>query len=174
MTNREVFKENAVGGPGRWTDARLAKIPEYKAQIVELISSGLFLSEVCQQLDIKPPTVRTWRTTDKEFDEAYTDAEAQITDSLEKEAVRRAKNGVLEPVVSGGRVVMVKNETTGIEEPLMIRKYSDGLMQFLLKGRRRDVYGDKREVDAKVGIDVVGAKSSLEAKFIAATVSAGS
>lgn len=158
------YRESASGNSGGWTAERLAKIPEYKAQIVELIADGLFLSEICLQLGFTQKAVRKWRTEDKEFDELYTDAESTVTDTLEKEAVRRARNGVLEPVISQGKVVLDQDN-----KPLMIRRYSDGLMQFLLKGRRREVYGDKREVDAKVGIDVVGAKSSLEAKFAAAT-----
>jgi len=166
VADQSPYAENAKGGPGRWSDERLAKIPEYKLQIVELIASGLFVSEICQQIGVTPPTVRKWRAEDKEFDEAYSDAEAQVTDTLEKEAIRRARNGVLEPVVSGGKVVM---DPANPGEILQVRRYSDGLMQFLLKGRRREVYGDKREVSGQVGIDVVGAKSSLEAKFAAAS-----
>lgn len=165
MSDSGTYVESAKGGPGGWGPERLSKIPEYKLQIVELIASGLFISEICQQIGITPPTVRKWRAEDKEFDEAYSDAEAQVTDTLEKEAIRRARNGVLEPVVSGGKVVM---DPANPGEILQVRRYSDGLMQFLLKGRRREVYGDKREISAQVGIDVVGAKSSLEAKFAAA------
>jgi transposase-like protein len=157
-----TYREAALGNAGGWSAERLALIPQYKARIVELIASELFLSEICLELDISPGAVRIWRQQDKSFDEAYTDAEASVTDSLEKEAIRRAKNGVLEPVISQGKVVMEGSE------PLMVRRYSDSLMQFLLRGRRRDVYGDKREVDAKVGIDMTGAKDSLATKFAAA------
>jgi len=164
MTDFNRFSENAKGNRGPWLPERQQKMPQYKHMILDGIASGLFLSEISQELDISVNTIRLWRQADKEFDENFTDAESVVTDSLEKEAIRRARNGVLEPLVAGGKVVI----DPSTDEPMQIRRYSDGLMQFLLKGRRRDVYGDKREVDAKIGIDVVGAKSSLEAKFAAA------
>ena len=163
MVETSPFSDRAKGNSGGWSPERQARIPEYKREIVELTASGMFLSEICTQLDIYPATIRKWRVEDKEFAEAFSDAESEVTDTLEKEAIRRARNGVLEPVISQGKVVM-----TDEGRPLQIRRYSDSLMMFLLKGRRRETYGDKREVDAKVGIDVVGAKSSLEAKFAAA------
>ena len=165
MTELSPYRENALGNSGSWTEERLRKIPMYKRQIIEGIASGLFMSEIVEELAFTLKVVRKWRMEDKEFDTDISDAEARVTDSLEKEAIRRAKNGVLEPLVAGGKLV------TGPDGEIMqIRRYSDGLMQFLLKGRRREVYGDKQEIDAKVGIDVVGAKSSLEAKFAAATI----
>ena len=57
------------------------------------------------------------------FDEAHEDA----LDQLEEEARRRAVDGVIEPVVSAGKVV-----TT-------VRKYSDNLLICLLKARRRNM-----------------------------------
>ena len=157
------FIKNSLNNTGTWTEERLRKIPMYKEQICILISDGLFLSEICQQLDMMPNTVRRWRHEDKTFDESYTDAESSVTDTLEKEAIRRARNGILEPMVSAGKLVMNKDG-----EILQTRKYSDSLMQFLLKGRRKEVYGDKREIEGNIGIDVVGAKSNLESKFAAA------
>lgn len=169
MSGQTPQATNAIGNSGGWGQERLSQIPKYKQQIVELIASGLFLSEICQQLSITPNTVRNWRAADKSFDEAYTDAESEVDDGLEKEAMRRAKNGVLEPVVSKGQLVIDQNG-----EPLMMRRYSDGLLMFLLKGRRAKIYGDKREITAQVGVDVVGAKSTLESKFAAAVAAATS
>ena len=157
------FSDRAKGNSGGWTPERQRRVPEYKQQIIEMTASGMFLSEISTQLDIYPKTIRKWRTEDKEFAEAFSDAEAEVTDTLEKEGIRRARDGVLEPVISQGKVVM-----TDEGRPLQLRRYSDSLMMFLLKGRRRETYGDKREVDAKVGIDMVGAKDSLAAKFAAA------
>ena len=170
MSESNPYRENAAGNSGPWTKERQIKIPEYKQQIVDLIASGLFISEICLQLDIGIGSIRRWRTEDKEFSEAYTDAESSVTDTIEKQAVRRARDGILSPVISKGQVVLIKNEETGITEPLMQRQYSDALTMFLLKGRRREIYGDKKEIDAKVGIDVIGAKTSLEAKFAAASI----
>jgi hypothetical protein len=139
----------------------------YKQAIVEGIAGELFVSEICQHFD--PPlslsTVRSWRLQDKEFDEACSDAESSVTDTLERSAIRRARDGVLEPVVSGGKLVM-DPEDPG--RPLMQRRYSDSLLWNLLRSRRREVYGDKQQIDANVQFDSTGAKDSIKAKFAAA------
>ena len=51
--------------------------------------------------------------------------------------MRRAKDGVPEPVFHQGRVV---GET---------RRFSDTLAMFILKSRRREVWGDRQEVHVK-------------------------
>lgn len=151
-----------LGNSGGWTRERVESIPQYKTDIVELIRQGLFISEIAENLDIHPSTIRKWRTQDKEFDEAYSDAEAAYLDTVEKEAVRRAVQGVAEPVIAQGRVVM-DPENPG--KPLMLRRYSDGLMMFILKGRRRDVYGDKVQTENKHSFDLAGEKEALAGKI---------
>ena len=155
-----------------WTEERLRKIPEYKQKIVEGILAELFLAEICASFSppIGTAAVRKWRHEDREFDEACADAEATVTDSLERAAIMRARDGIMEPVVSGGKVMMDPSDPTKI---LYQRRYSDGLMQFLLRGRRREVYGDKREVDLQGSLDVTGASASLEQKFLAAQSTSG-
>lgn len=165
--------ESATGGAGGWTAERLAKIPEYKDQIIEGLRQGLFMSEIVGELEIKTALVRKWRAEDREFDEACADAIEEYMDGTEKEAVRRARYGTLEPVISQGKVVM---DPKNPGEPLMQRKYSDSLMMFILKGRRREVYGDQSKVQAEVTLDTTGAKSELARKLgaaVAASTAAG-
>lgn len=156
---------SSVGAPGSgWIVHNRHKIPAFKVQIIQLLREGFFISEICEQLGIRPRYVRDMRAEDKEFDEDYKDADAAFVDTIEREAIRRAKDGVLEPVVSRGQLVMVKNED-GKMEPLMQRKYSDGLMALILKGRRRDIYGDKQQIEQTTKLDVTGAKDELARKF---------
>ena len=145
-----------------WVERR-AEIPRLKQQICELAAAGLFRSEIGQQLDIGTRTIRSWCESDPDFEADLKDAEEAWMDQVEKSAVQRAKDGFLEVVVSKGEVVM--DPRTG--DPLMQRRFSDGLMMFVLKGRRRDVYGDKQEIDQKMTIDITGAKDALNAKFLA-------
>ena len=152
---------NATSGTGGWSRQRLESIPELKQQIVEMIEQGLFLSEISVKL--KLGCIDKWRKQDKEFDEACAAADSLVADRLEVAAVNRAVDGVQEPVVSHGKVVM--DPDTG--KPLMMRRYSDGLLQFLLKGRKRELYGDRREIDATVGVNVAGARQTLQEKFAA-------
>lgn len=60
-------------------------------------------------------------------------------DVLEEEAVRRAYLGVDEPVFHNGQQCGV------------IRKYSDRLMEVLLRGNKPKIYGDRRELTGKDG-----------------------
>lgn len=163
------FTEPALGNSGGWTAERQARIPQYKQDIVDGFKEGLFASEIADQLEITTALIRKWRAEDKEFDLACADASEAYMDGTEKEAIRRARYGVLEPVISQGRVVMDPEDPT---KPLMQRKFSDSLMMFILKGRRREVYGDQSKVTADVTLDTTGAKDAL-ARKLGAAVAAG-
>jgi hypothetical protein len=71
------------------------------------------------------------RRADPPFAAAWKEAEESAADALEAEARRRAVVGVLEPVVSSGKVV---RDDDG--QPIAIRRYSDNLLLALLKARR--------------------------------------
>lgn len=71
------------------------------------------------------------RKADLAFAAAWEEAEEIAVDGLEAEARRRAVTGVLEPVVSGGRVV---RDDDG--QPIAIRRYSDNLLLALLRAHR--------------------------------------
>ena len=76
-----------------------------------------------------------WLEKDPEYRAAFDLAKLQAADVLEAEAHRRAVEGVEEPVgwykgVAGGTV----------------RRYSDNLLMFLLKGARPEQYRERYEV----------------------------
>lgn len=75
------------------------------------------------------------------YAERFADAENQAVDTLEAEARRRAVEGIDEPVY-------YKGEVCGT-----VRKYSDTLLIFLLKGARPDKYRDnvRQEITGKDG-----------------------
>lgn len=76
-------------------------------------------------------TVYAWQEHDPAFLLTYRQAELEAVDALELEAHRRAVTGVLEPVYQGGAKVGT------------IRKFSDTLLIFLLKGARPEKYREK-------------------------------
>jgi hypothetical protein len=87
------------------------------------------ITEAAKLAKIDRTTHYDWLTRDPEYPERFKNAENQAIDSLEKEAWRRAVEGVEEPVgwhqgVAGGTV----------------RRYSDTLLIFLLKGARPERY----------------------------------
>lgn len=78
-----------------------------------------------------------------EFADAEAAAEERFADTLEAEAVRRARDGFDDPIYQKGGLVGYR------------RVYSDALMVQLLKGRRRKVYGDKAEIAHTGGVQVI-------------------
>ena len=95
---------------------------------------------------------RQWRE-DAQFQEALERAQLMAADLLESEAYRRAVEGVEEPVG------WYKGEAGGT-----VRRYSDLLLIFLLKGIRPDKYRDRMEVrGAFASLDV----SRLPDEFVA-------
>lgn len=73
-----------------------------------------------------------WKRTDLKYAEFFSQAEEQAGDRLEAEARRRAVKGVNEPVFYQGAQCGV------------VRKYSDTLLIFLLKGARPEKYKDRQ------------------------------
>lgn len=65
-----------------------------------------------------------WRTADPAFAAAWDEALETATDALEAEARRRGHLGWLEPVYQGGKKVGE------------VRRYSDRMLELLLKGHR--------------------------------------
>jgi molybdenum-dependent DNA-binding transcriptional regulator ModE len=79
---------------------------------------------------------------DPEYKKMFEDAKEDAADALEKEARRRAVEGVDEPVFYQGCVCGT------------VRKYSDLLLTVLLKGNRPDKYRETQPVNVEVNIDV--------------------
>jgi hypothetical protein len=79
-----------------------------------------------------------WLKADQEYAEQFRAAEQSVADSLEAEAIRRARDGV-------ERDVYYKGEVVGTE-----RQLSDTLLIFLLKGHKPDKFKDRHQVTAEV------------------------
>lgn len=90
-----------------------------------------------------------WLKRDGLYALAFKDAQEQAIDRLEKEAQRRAHDGVVEPVYYQGKVVGG------------IKRYSDTLLIFLLKGLRPDKYRERYDMrhsgadGADIGLRIV-------------------
>ena len=96
-----------------------------------------------------PSYIRRLRRKDEDFAEAFEEAMNAAMDNLEAEAIRRAVEGVEEPVYYRG------------EEVGSINKKSDQLLMFLLKGNKSK-YREKKtdvNVNANVGIALLPATS---------------
>ena len=83
--------------------------------------------------------VYDWLKDDKEFAAAFEVSKERAVDLAEQELRRRGIAGYDKPVFQGGKRVG------------MIREYSDACLIFYLKGRRREVFGDRQEITGKGG-----------------------
>jgi hypothetical protein len=93
-----------------------------------------------------------WLAEDPEYAEAFEQAQEKAVDLLEAEARRRAVDGLEEPVIYQGELSFLPKVRRGqvvtdasgrqvrSDKPLTIRKYSDTLLIFLLKGARPAKY----------------------------------
>lgn len=84
-----------------------------------------------------------WRRDDEAFRAAYVRAMEVASELHEDEMFRRASEGVLEPVYQGGRLVG------------SVRKFSDTLLIFALKGAMPDKYADRQKLEHSGQVDVV-------------------
>lgn len=105
-----------------WTDAFLAHLAE----------TGI-LTDASEAAGIDRSNVWRRRHSDPEFAKACDEALDMAADKLEREARRRAIEGVEEPVYQGGQLVGTRTV------------YSDTLLALLLKGRRKKVFAERIE-----------------------------
>lgn len=78
--------------------------------------------------------VYKWQEADDQFAAAFREADLKATEVLEREAWRRANEGVAEPVYQHGKLVGT------------IQRYSDNLLMFLLRARAPERYRDRVDV----------------------------
>jgi hypothetical protein len=93
------------------------------------------VSVACEMIGISRQTAYMERQRNEDFALAWADVEERSTEAMEREAYRRAVEGVVEPMVSAG---------THVTD---VRRYSDRLLEFMLKGRRPEKYRDRVDVN---------------------------
>lgn len=122
--------------------ARSDKIrhPKKRAFLAALAETGN-ITRAAELSGVDRSTHYDWLASDESGDyaAAVADAEQQAADRMETEARRRAVEGWDEPVYQGGEHVGT------------VRKYSDTLLIFLLKGARPEKYRERFEHTGKGG-----------------------
>jgi hypothetical protein len=107
-----------------------------QARFLAVLSRGLPVAAAAARAGVARDTVYGWREADAGFRAAWESAYAEGGDAIEEEAHRRGVEGWEEPVYQGG------------EQVGEVRRYSDRLLDRLLKGRKRDLYGEHVQVKA--------------------------
>ena len=85
----------------------------------------------CEKIGYTRQAMYARRRKDEEFAKKWEQAMEIGIEALEDEAIRRAHQGVPEPVFYRGKIAG------------HVQKYSDTLLIFLLKNRKPKIYGDK-------------------------------
>jgi hypothetical protein len=112
------------------------KWPEWAQKFLDSFEEVGTVKAAAAQVGIQRTTPYKLRKRDSSFAQAWEEAEEASTQTLEREALRRAVEGVDKPVTVAG-------------EREVVKVYSDTLLIFMLKARRPDVYRERIEVDDK-------------------------
>jgi hypothetical protein len=114
---------------------RTKRTPEKDdAFFVAVVESGGNITKACAESSYGRTAVYDYKANDSEFATRLAESVEKGMDVLEQECIRRARDGTLEPVFHKG------------EQCGTIRKYSDTLAIFLLKGARPEKYRERLSV----------------------------
>lgn len=87
-------------------------------------------------------SVYRWINSDEEFAKQFKEAKEEAVEKLEREAIRRAAEGVEKPVFYKGERIDI------------VREYSDNLLMFLLKGMKPEKYAERVKQDIKAQVEM--------------------
>lgn len=113
---------------------RSIRTPKTRAKFLEALETTCNVSKACSLARVGRRSIYEWRDDDLDFKRDWEKSLDRASDLLEEEAVRRAHEGVKKPVFQGGKLVG------------HVQEYSDTLMIFLLKGAKKDKYGDRTTI----------------------------
>lgn len=130
---------------------------EIKEAFLVLLAETCSVVKAARALNCERQSLYNWRREDPEFAAAWDEARKLGIEALEDEAIRRAHEGVEEPVYQGGKLVGG------------IRRYSDTLLIFMLKGNKPETYKDRTSAEvsgpngAPIAIDEGDARKRIAA-----------
>lgn len=125
-----------------------------ESALLEALANGLSVAAAAQRAGIGRRTAFRWKSQDPHFCDRWSEAVEAGTDRLEDEALRRAVEGVEEPVYQGGRQVGV------------VRKYDSQLIMFLLKARRPSKYRERATIQHSGAEDAHTANSGAGERIL--------
>ncbi len=106
----------------------IKEIRKIQGQFLIHYEDTIMVSKACKKMKLPLRTVYNWLESDEFFKAQFEISKKRTIDRLEEEANRRAFHGVLEPVYQGGKKVGT------------VTKFSDALLQFMLKHNKKDTY----------------------------------
>ncbi len=118
------------------TPAQGKKREKLQAAFLTAFRESCTVAQAAKTAKVGRRTHYDWLKADPSYREQFEDLEEAVTETLEREAMRRASEGTLKPVFYQGK-------TCG-----EIREYSDTLLIFLLKARRPETYRERSDINS--------------------------
>jgi len=141
-TSTVAIDENARPATRRRRSARSPaqgkKREKLQAAFLTAFRESCTVTQAAKTAGVGRRTHYDWLTADPSYQTQFEDLEEAVTETLEREAMRRASEGTLKPVFYQGKPCGD------------IREYSDTLMIFLLKARRPETYRERSDVTSTV------------------------
>jgi len=116
-----------------------AKTSDLMVAMIQAFAQTGHIGLAARMAGISRRTHERWMLKYEKYNAAFAKTKASAGDFLESEAFSRATQGVEEPVYYQGSVCG------------HITRYSDGLLQFLLRGAMPEKYGSKTEITGPQG-----------------------
>ena len=111
------------------------RTPKKKIAFLDALAETCNVTRACEAAGLSRAVAYVWRDADPEFAARWENARRIGAEALEDECMRRATEGVDEPVFFQG------------VECGTVRKYSDTLAIFLLKGAMPEKYREKASME---------------------------
>lgn len=124
------------------------KRPRWAKAFLSVLAESGNVRLASQAASVARSAVYALRASDEVFAAEWDTAQEEAADLLEQEARRRAHDGWDEPVFGS------MGQGLGSGEIGTVRKYSDTLLIFLLKGARPEKYRERTDVRHSGKIDV--------------------
>lgn len=124
---------------------RTKRTPEMEDEFLRVLATGASIYKAARAAGVGRSTVYEWREADEYFRARWDDAVESGSDLMEDEAIRRGMSGIDKPVYYQGEVCGE------------VKEYSDTLLIFQLKARRREKYSEKidQTVTGRVTVETV-------------------
>lgn len=147
MSNEGLFTSRAKKG-------RVRKTVDNALRYLDNLAVNGTHASASKAIGISTGTASAWRKDDgfriTMEDEEYTfkqlceQAMGIFADGIEEEVYRRAVTGYEEPVVYKGMVMTEVDEETGLHKPVTVTKFSDRLLEIMLKGQKPKYAGESQ------------------------------
>lgn len=118
------------------------------------------VTRAAELVDVSRSLHYEWLKNDA-YAQAFNDAQREVAQMLEDEVMRRAVQGIEEPVIYQGELCYQQTynpktkETRRSNKPLTVTKYSNSLLTFLTKAFNPSKYRDRQQVEVTGSLELI-------------------